>query len=147
MNWLKQAVDLIMEEYNSVTGDPFVARVHGVLLEAQIQWLDTQVFAIGQLLKNPQTHIFGNKNIDGWDKLNNNQKISQLFKYFNKSGALAEVRKYMENSSYVADGTTPMHYEIPEVDEPYTGIESKHWEQFKKSKVFDDLTNIFLSHL
>lgn len=136
-----------IKKYCESLDDPFLADVHQVLLEADVQWLNVQTFVIGQIMDNPQVINLGREKIDNWEELDSNKKITKLYLYFAESGALEEVRNYMENSVDVFPGPTPMHYEVPDVTEPYNGNVAVHWEQFLKTKVFKDLRQIFLNHL
>lgn len=136
-----------IDEYCSSIKDPLLSEIYSVLLESYVQWLEIQPFVVSQLVDNPQADLYGKKNVELWDSLNNKQKTNKLFEYFSKSGALAKVREYMNTSDDVLKGPTPMHYDVPEVKEPYNGNTSMHLEQFKKSKVFRDLTQIFLNYL
>lgn len=146
MKLIDQA-ELIINEYCDNLADPFLSKVHRLLLEADVQWLNLQLFAIGQILRNPQVYTFGQEHIENWDDLNNNQKISKLFVYFNESGALKDIRDYVESSPDISSTKSSMHYDFHEIDEPFNGNESVHLEQLKNSKAFKDLVQILLNHL
>jgi len=146
MNLTAQAKNII-EQYCDSLSDPFIAETHRILMEADVQWLNLQVFVIGQMLDNPQVEVFGRENIAGWETLNNNQKIAKLFGYFNESGALKDLRDYAENSVDIKPTKSSMHYDFIEVEEPFNGNESIHLQQLKKSKAFKDITQILLDHV
>lgn len=146
MNIINEAKRFI-DRYCENIDDPYLAEIHRTLLEADVQWLNAQVMAIGQIIDNPQVVMFGKKNIDNWDSLNNNEKIAKLFTYFNKSGALSDVRDYVESSPEIIPTKSKMFYDFSEIDEPFNGSQSQHLEQLKNSKAFNDITSIFLRHV
>lgn len=136
-----------IDEYCSSIKDPFLSKLYPILLESYVSWLEIQPFIIGQLLDHPKTELYGRKNVDSWDSLNNNQKIAKLFELFSNNDAFAEVRRYMDESADITKGPTQIHYDVPEIKEPYNGNKAIHLEQFKKTRIFKDLTQIFLNHL
>lgn len=146
MKWIEEATDYIKAQ-TALIEDPFTSEVQRILLEAEVQWLNAQVFVIGQLLNDPQIHAWGKDNVKNWENKNNKQKMNDLFQYFSGNGTLEKAREYMVKSPKVDAGSSSMHYEIPEITEPPNGIESEHWNQFKESSVFKDLVLIFLNHI
>jgi len=146
MNLITEAKKMI-DKYCEDINDPYLAEIHRTLLESDVQWLNTQVFAIGQILDNPQVELFGKKNIDNWESLNNNEKIAKLFSYFNGSGALADIRDYVDTSPEISPTKSKMFYDFLEVDEPFNGNQSQHLEQLKNSDAFKDIIKILLRHI
>lgn len=117
-----------------------------LLAEEYIQWFGTQAFLIGQILNNPEVIEFGHKSNENWDDLNNIKKSNILFTHFNEVGALEAVRDYMD-AHFIPSDEKRGYYNIPDVDEPYNGIKSEHYEQFKKTKACSDLINILLFYV
>jgi len=137
----------IIESYCDGINDTFIENTVRTLMEADVQWLNLQTFAIGQIINDPQVVVFGRKNIDGWESLNNNQKIAKLFVYFSESGALGDIRDYVENSDDVMPTKSTMYYDFLDIDEPFNANQSVHLQQLKKSKRFKDIVQILLDHV
>ena len=127
----------------------FLAEVYEILLEADVQFLNAQIFVVSQLLDHPKVEHWGLEHFPEWDKMNNSDKVSALLKYFGSDatgGALAQARATMNTSPDITM-KNPFVFDVADVSEPYTGVKSVHWEQFKKSKIFDRLSKIFLDAL
>lgn len=145
---IQQNCDILRN--TGIRKNQFIAEVYQVLLEADVQFLNAQIFIISHLIDHPKVVQWGKNNIKNWDELDNSQKVELLFRYMssiNDNNPLSAVRAYMSKSDKVKSGSNPMTYDIIGVDTPNTGDKTKHWEQFKNTEVYKDLRNIFLDSL
>jgi hypothetical protein len=129
--------------------DKFLAEVYQILLEADVQFLNAQIFVLSNLIDHPKVELWGKEKIDNWSDLSNDKKVENIFKYFaskSPDSPLAKARYLMQTSDLVnkSDKAPMLVYDIQDVEEPYTGIKSKHWDQFKKSEIYNQLKEIFL---
>lgn len=129
------------------SGQEFIADTYEILMEADVQFLNAQVFVLSHLSDHPTVNLWGREHVDGWKFMSSSEKLNKMFEYLGQdkvSGGLAVARNYMELTKN-ADVVIPHFvYDVHDVEEPYTGVKAIHWEQFKKSKVYDDLEKIFL---
>lgn len=147
----KEYIAAIYENCNALreTGNSdniLLADIYQLLLEADTQFMNVQLFVVSHMIGNPKVETWGYNTFDDWELFDANKKINSIFMHLRDTNAFFEARKYMDNSPLVSS-TIPNIYNVKDIDEPYTGIKSKHLEQLKNSQIFKDLTDIFIKYL
>lgn len=117
-----------------------------LLLEAETVWVMIQALVAEELLNHPKVELWGLNNVKDWQLLNNNQKMNEILELWNEKGATKEARNFIDLHPQAEKIESGWLYDIKDVSTPYNNKIDDHYKDVKKSKVFNDVKNLFLSY-